>query len=819
MSNPTTPGQKINFRIVDFSGEDPQYPATELLTGSPQSKGWQSQRFCDWPQHITMQFFGPVRLKQIQFLSHQCKISTKIELFSALPNLRNPGTDTELKFKKLGYLSLDSNERSGYQSRELKTVYIDSAALYLKIVFHKCHLNKFNLFNQVGLIALGVFGDPLNTTAPEKQVDPMKAKYDRLEYETQYDPLTVQKMKDLEDAKARAVEREDFEEAKRIKIAIDRLRHIGAQLQHLEESKARAIRNEDYDSARIIKIEIDKLREAIAPNNLGRQQTREPTRELPVKHQQFQPEKLAMTPDKVRGVSRQEELQMQQDSRNLRQEEEKKFEPLPRNSYQQQDERQIFGAVPHDEVVPSAIGGNKGKSDQPPEYAEGEDPRQMTSMAENLSAQNSKLAEPLIPIIGDELARKVFSKSWNNREEALKILEGDLTGRPQYINNTDTGAVFVAYMGAIAFTINDKVNQVVLNSLSLLQTLISKPPPHVPSKNELMSYVDGVVTGLLEKIGDNNARVRETSESVLLGMADHPLVTCNFVVTSLTKNVNPTKHKTTGSIKHIVARLNILRELVSKYRINTKEVPYQPVIEYAVDKLENSAPEVRQAASHLIVDIYRVVGGRIFTDLSKVRPNQMELLQKEFDAADGGGPAGGHYEEDKKKPIITTNINPHGNKKAPAKSNLKNAAGPSSGAQGQANRQESPGVPTIVCEFCERKDKNLHDPQKMDIHLWKECPMLTTCVNCAQIVEVAQLNKHLLDECDNKKIMRRCPRCKEAIPMEEYKQHTKEMSCSQALPLTKANRCPLCHQDIAAGEIGWRKHLLTEGCPNNERTM
>ena len=129
------------------------------------------------------------------------------------------------------------------------------------------------------------------------------------------------------------------------------------------------------------------------------------------------------------------------------------------------------------------------------------------------------------------------------------------------------------------------------------------------------------------------------------------------------------------------------------------------------------------------------------------------------------------------------------------------------------------GSPTPLCEFCGRNDKNLKDPRKMDIHLWKECPILTTCESCTQIVEIPQLNKHLLDECDAKKVMRKCPRCKEAVHMDEYKQHTEEMSCLQSQPLTKANRCPLCHQDIAAGDAGWKQHLLTEGCPNNERTM
>ena len=53
----------------------------------------------------------------------------------------------EIEFARLGYLSLDSNERSGFQARELKSVYVNSVSLLLKMVFHKCHANKFNLYN------------------------------------------------------------------------------------------------------------------------------------------------------------------------------------------------------------------------------------------------------------------------------------------------------------------------------------------------------------------------------------------------------------------------------------------------------------------------------------------------------------------------------------------------------------------------------------------------------------------------------------------------------------------------------------------------
>jgi centrosomal protein CEP104 len=71
----------------------------------------------------------------------------------------------------------------------------------------------------------------------------------------------------LEQGKERAVKNEDFEEAKRIKEAIERLKHIGAQLQHLEERKNTAIQNEDYDAAKVIKEEIERLRYAVAPQS------------------------------------------------------------------------------------------------------------------------------------------------------------------------------------------------------------------------------------------------------------------------------------------------------------------------------------------------------------------------------------------------------------------------------------------------------------------------------------------------------------------------------------------------------------------------
>ena len=73
--------QKLAFSLVSSSGEDPDFPARELNTHSPQTVGWQSARFCSYPQTIVLQMHDrEARVGQLQILAHQSKIPTKIEV-------------------------------------------------------------------------------------------------------------------------------------------------------------------------------------------------------------------------------------------------------------------------------------------------------------------------------------------------------------------------------------------------------------------------------------------------------------------------------------------------------------------------------------------------------------------------------------------------------------------------------------------------------------------------------------------------------------------------------------------------------------------
>lgn len=73
--------KKTLFHVVYSSSSDEQHPASELNHHGPLVNGWQSARFCQYPQELVLQFDNYVRLRRVQLLAHQYLIG-KIFRFS-----------------------------------------------------------------------------------------------------------------------------------------------------------------------------------------------------------------------------------------------------------------------------------------------------------------------------------------------------------------------------------------------------------------------------------------------------------------------------------------------------------------------------------------------------------------------------------------------------------------------------------------------------------------------------------------------------------------------------------------------------------------
>lgn len=142
---------------------------------------------------------------------------------------------------------------------------------------HSCHANKLNMYSQIGLIAINLIGDSASPAAgqPALQASPAAppggaaarkeiSALDDLTFDLNFDPATAAQIRELHVAKERAVRAEDYDAAKRLKEAMERLKQVGARMAKLELRKKAAVDNEDYDTAKLIKAEMDKLRAGLS---------------------------------------------------------------------------------------------------------------------------------------------------------------------------------------------------------------------------------------------------------------------------------------------------------------------------------------------------------------------------------------------------------------------------------------------------------------------------------------------------------------------------------------------------------------------------
>ncbi|KAJ1631579.1 hypothetical protein T492DRAFT_869795 [Pavlovales sp. CCMP2436] len=153
-----SPGSRhLRFVVASCSSEDDAHPARELHNTTQQSRGWQSAHFAPFPQELVLRFESLVNITQLQVLCHQYKIPSRVEIFAST----DPATlasAASASFTRLGHFSLDSNARSRFRARELKTVYIQASATMLRLTLHACHSNELNVYSQVGVLAVRVHG-------------------------------------------------------------------------------------------------------------------------------------------------------------------------------------------------------------------------------------------------------------------------------------------------------------------------------------------------------------------------------------------------------------------------------------------------------------------------------------------------------------------------------------------------------------------------------------------------------------------------------------------------------------------------------------
>lgn len=1014
-------GPKLSYAIHFVTSEDKDGPATELHRRSTDSRGWHSEKFCDFPQEVIVSFEGEVAIDAIQILGHEFKIPTKVEMYLMRPQFDQSGllldVDSVIKpeISKLGYVSMNRNEQSGHKARELKTVQLNGErAVALKLMLQRCHINALNLYNQVALMGISVFGTvvtpfamkrrtystTLNESLDLSQMRPQRrgggdvmAPGDTST--EQFDPKTLEKIRELTYLKEKAVSEEDYDAAARLKNAIDRLKVVGVKIGELEMLKLRAVADEDYNAAKKIKDEIEEIRRS----------AEEPTAERPVrrrmKRQNSQPSGM-MQPDHnaqdMRDRDRQAAVERSQsvtepkssdaahsvglfggpsNSNNVLAVPEPEMQSSTVMSARgESPDRVVASSNPrdptvedrwnlpvasqnsHDEKPVRALGTSSysdvaGSIDDTPVVSSSSVPvnrnkKGVRQSAESSSVPFSQILSELpeweqsvvakmkefhsdLPVaeeaaandgiynsikntFGTYVSRCLLSpSSWQLREASIRSIEAHLQNIPGA-----SGSKLRSLEKICSKLMVDKMAQVSLASLHAMSVGIATIGGEA-DKTDLDVFLTSFLSLCIERLGDSNARLRESCSTALVDLVDLKFVGVRPVLSSL---ISPGISSTSkqgkalqANWKFIGTRITTLVSIFQNFgHLVRKEVGLARDLVQLIFKegLNHANGTVRSSSIQLLAEVYRIFGPQMIqSHLEKLRPVQQDEIRKvfaEIDSVDGSdrdfpdmpaaaeqksekiasGPAASKAKASSSSPPKTRKVPAEekpvapvkkgaaapsasppkahargtggsekaqkGSKQAsPSKSNAKNsgsgtpsdkAAGPpqpveetedevqdpilspdnehgatqqfaaQSGQLSDSAEWKVPDDDPHTCQFCGMHNDAWSD-DSLDLHYWQDCPMLTVCQSCGQVVELASLNEHLVHECELKDDFAQCRKCGFAIQVDQLAKHQKACSFPPA-----DSACPLCHEALPEGDWPWQRHFLSKNgaCKLNPRT-
>ena len=758
---------KLRFRVVHATSEDPSYPAEELNVHSPNTRGWQSIKFCEYPQEIGFEIDGgDVRLSQVQILSHQSKIATKVEIFIGQGNSYNSA-----QFKRLGYLSLDSNERSQYQARELKTVYIDNPGRYIRLVVHRNFVNKQNLFNQVGIVAVNLLGadssggdrGPNSGAAALGQGSGSGGAYNNplndLSIDMNLDPQTAAKLRLLSDAKARAVATEDYLVAKQIKAVEGDLKALGSRLAQLDMAKRQAVGAEDYDRAKEIKDETDDLRGEIERRILaihipgvtdGFQRSERPIagnkastsnvpRFAPAKggdeedmyndpfeeegsfasgHRQAKTGPLNIDDMVVGGnyAAAAEKLHPSRDPYSIASAPDEILpggdRPIrPKQRSYAEDKDPTIGETDYDEEPGRFLEETFPEGQHPLEnvanLADLPQPEELAGKARDVSDQSGVTA-----LIGDYRARALFSRVWALREAAVTkvhMLLVELEREP------GIEKCIGALSTIVRVAVEDKIQQVLSSAIALLEDVLAATRRGKISRSVLAPLMDPITADLLEKLSDGNARIRDAAKRGVEVLLQSSNIGPAVIGAHATRQLS-TKQKTAW--RPIAARLELMTTIATQFGVGgTTGVTADGFMTFAKTNgcFAHSNGEVRDAARDLTVALHKIVSTAALEPyLRTLRPKQLEEYELAFGGVSTGiqlAPNSGAAPQPKPKPSV--------------KESGGGAAQPKGGAAGHSPRDKGAKAATNTTAPRNSPGKN-----KSNKSGGAEATDFTTCMFC-----------------------------------------------------------------------------------------
>jgi len=245
--SPAANAHHVLFRVESATSEDaPLHTTNELNPHAVVSHGWQSERFCKYPQVLVLALEGRPALSTITLQAHRFMIASRVELFVGSNSSSSSGGAPH--FTYICECLFDTNMQSGHQMQETKTLHLNAdakRATHLQLVLHRCRENDHNICYQVGLASVRLHEHERMHKRLASSVEAFPKPMDP-EFEAMLWPQMVRKQ--------RAVAAEAFDEAKDALANIRALRAAGSELAEMERRQHALAAVDRFDEARRLQL-------------------------------------------------------------------------------------------------------------------------------------------------------------------------------------------------------------------------------------------------------------------------------------------------------------------------------------------------------------------------------------------------------------------------------------------------------------------------------------------------------------------------------------------------------------------------------------
>ena len=389
----------------------------------------------------------------------------------------------------------------------------------------------------------------------------------------------------------------------------------------------------------------------------------------------------------------------------------------------------------------------------------------------NLTDDEQKFMDNISQFLPENNIYLLLSKNLKEMEKSINSIYEDL----KVYNNDGQYKLFTngISLNDLIYTSSSVCLQVLkknyippkIQIFDILNILIDKK--NVETAQVIHEFEECLIS-ILDYLGDPNQKLREKAEKFLFDYAKKTK-SGNKLINLIMDT--PIKKNLAKSRNHLNGRYLMVSKIICYcgYMKNN----FENIIKYAINGYALNKINVRDACLEIICRLYKYEGEKIrqyFKD-SGLRPAQIKTIQEKLDEID-------------------SNNN---------KNNKKN--------EDQIDEEHT-------CEFCGFYRENI-TKDELNIHQYKDCPMLMQCNNCKQIIEISNLNNHLLNECDFKDKYVKCNKCKQVVEKNVLDEHQVSENCFDVNE-DKEKLCPLCHLNIILDDI-WKVHFLENGCQYNGR--